>query len=178
MRKYTIITKDGSKWLRPVNPFDNNDPRFTSKEPFCILGMRPCSKTVCECDEWKKFEKNNPILPYIGSHPEGTAVDESEVREVRQFMIGGTIDMDDTIIEHGDWITMHDFDKARLEADLPDFLKRNAYTDAESHDRHISDDYPGVDYQPLFNHMSKVHGLTLTTSEMDEIIGITAYILK
>lgn len=47
----------------------------------------------------------------------------------------------------------------------------------ESHDRQISDEYPGIDYQPLFNHMSKVHGLTLTTGEMDEIIGLSTYIL-
>ena len=37
--------------------------------------------------------------------------------------------------------------------------------------------YPGIDYQPLFTHMSKQHGLTLTMSEMDEIIALSTYIL-
>lgn len=116
-KQFTIITKDGSKWLRPVNPFDNNDPRFTSKEPFCILGMRPCSKTVCECDEWKKFEKNNPILPYIGSRPEGTVLDESQVRKITQ------------VEDYPEWITPHP-------DNLEDWLDtsheiRTVYVDAE-----------------------------------------------
>lgn len=119
-KRFTIITKDGSKWLRPINPFDNNDPRFTSKEPFCILGMRPCSKTVCECDEWKKFEKNNPILPYIGSHPEGTVLDESEVREVRQRKR--------TDRTNADWQDMFD---GIVPLPIDYHETRTAYTDAE-----------------------------------------------
>lgn len=165
-KKFIIIEKDSSKWLRPVNPFDNNDPRFTSKEPFCMLGMRPCSKTVCECDEWKKFEKNNLILPYIGSRPEGTTVDEGEVREVVQYRQKDN--------ENADWQT---WAEGVIKWDNV-IETRIAYADAESHDRQISDDYPGIDYQPLFNHMSKAHGLTLTTGEMDEIIGLSTYILS
>lgn len=46
-----------------------------------------------------------------------------------------------------------------------------SYTDAEPW-------YPGIEYQPLFDHMSKNHGMTLTISEMDEIIALSAYILK
>lgn len=139
-KQFTVITKDGSKWLRPVNPFDNNDPRFTSKEPFCILGMRPCSKTVCECDEWKKFEKNNPILPYIGNRPDGTTLDESEVREVRQYQY------------EGEWFDCYnDGFYASMERH-PDIATRTAYTYAESHDRHIRS-FNTQNVRPLVNQL-------------------------
>lgn len=115
MKKFTVITKDGSKWLR---------------QP----GAR----------------KSDAI--YLGIHPEGTLLDESEVR-----------------------ITTQTTSEPR---DEENYFTRDVYVDAESHDRHIIADYPGVDYQPLFNHMSKVHGLTLTTGEMDEIIGLSTYILS
>lgn len=35
-----------------------------------------------------------------------------------------------------------------------------------------SDGYPGHQYQHLFDHMSKVHGLTLVQGEMDDIIAL------
>lgn len=35
-----------------------------------------------------------------------------------------------------------------------------------------ADNYPGNEYQPLFNHLSQEHGLTLLQSEMDEIRNI------
>lgn len=65
-------------------------------------------------------------------------------------------------------------------------MKPNKQFKAKAHVRSVTkhrpkaihDYYPGIDYQPLFDHMSKRHGLTLTTSEMDEIIGLSAYILK
>lgn len=148
MKKFTVITKGGSKWLRPVlNPSDT--------------------------DQLSRFFQNAgdgfEDLPYIGSHPEGTAVDESEVREVTQT-------------RHKDedpdyWYTSPSQEHTDFAGARAEYRIRIAYTDTESHDRHISEDYPGIEYQPLFDHMSKVHGLTLTTGEMDEIIGLSAYIL-
>lgn len=32
--------------------------------------------------------------------------------------------------------------------------------------------YPGIKYQALFDHMSNEHGLTLTQTEMDDIISV------
>lgn len=138
-RQFTIITKDGSKWLN-----------LTQSKP--IWGNEK---------EWME-EVLSEDLPYLGCRPEGTTLDESDVREVRQYNVTGT------------WISHPFMEESHKHMGCE---TRTAYTDAESHDRHISDDYPGVDYQPLFNHMSKVHGLTLTTSEMDEIIGLSTYIL-
>lgn len=36
---------------------------------------------------------------------------------------------------------------------------------------HPEDQYPGWEHQPLFDHMSEAHGLSLTKAEMDEIIS-------
>lgn len=118
------ITKDGSKWLRPVDMYDERHV--------------------------KDF-----ALPYTGSRPEGTVVDESEVREVRQFK------------DNGEWVEtsyenyMEDDElglpvrTAYTDAEPPDidYEKEMSHkkwpstkyvarkVDAESHGRHISDDY-------------------------------------
>lgn len=59
-KQFTIITKDGSKWLRAVNPFDENG------------------------QAWRGFQSSNPDIPYLGSHPEGTVLSEEQVRGVKQ----------------------------------------------------------------------------------------------
>lgn len=105
MKKFTIITKDGSKWLRPVNPFDENG------------------------QAWRGFKSSNPDIPYIGSRPEGTTVDESEVKEVVQYRQKDNENADWKIWTTGviDWDCVIE--------------TRTVYTDAESHDPDISDDY-------------------------------------
>lgn len=204
-KQFTIITKDGSKWLRPINPHPEKLSTHGTPEAFYYN------------PEWQEFEKNNFDAPYLGSHPEGTTLDEIEVREVGQHKIGGkwhvtTSDLYDTGFSDY-WgletrIAYTDAEPSDMHInDIMETEEQLAYKSLEeihkhttlctnddeenlfvvgfiyglrrgkSHDRHISDDYPGVDYQPLFNHMSKVHGLTLTTSEMDEIIGLSTYIL-
>lgn len=158
MKKFTIITKDGSRCLRPVNPFDENG------------------------QAWRGFQSSNPDLPYIGYRPEGTVLDESQVRKITQ------------VEDYPEWITPHP-------DNLEDWLDtsheiRTVYVDAEpecpecgkycscpeedlydavadyrinhpepSHDRHISDNPRYL----LFKHMIDEHGLTLLDSEMDEI---------
>lgn len=42
----------------------------------------------------------------------------------------------------------------------------------------MEDPYPGYEYQPLFDHMSKEHGLILIHSEMSEIIEIVKNIIN
>lgn len=100
MKQFTIITKDGSKWLRPTDVLS---------DVFNVI--------------------------YIGNRPEGAVVDESEVREIRQYQT----------TEFGSltWYTADDEDEInRWRERNPDGLKtRTAYTDAESHDRNIIDDY-------------------------------------
>lgn len=61
-KQFTIITKYGSKWLTvvPSKPIWGNEK------------------------EWME-EVLSEDLPYIGNRPEGTVLDESEVREVRQY---------------------------------------------------------------------------------------------
>lgn len=66
MKKFTVINKDGSNWLRPINPSDENG------------------------QAWRGFQSSNPDLPYIGSHPEGAVLNEREVREVRQYRLRGS----------------------------------------------------------------------------------------
>lgn len=131
MRKFTVITKDGSKWLRA---------RIRIPHDFL------------DSVEFVEF-------PYMGSHPEGTTLDESEVKEVRQYQT----------TEFGSltWYTADDeYEINRWRERNPSgFETRTAYTDAESHDRHISNN----PRYPLFSHMSSEHGLTLLDSELDEI---------
>lgn len=147
MKQFTVITKDGSKWLRPTDVLS---------DVFNVI--------------------------YIGNHPEGTVLDESEVREVRQYRLRGT--------DH--WFHPNDSEYKSHELDV----LRTAYTDAEpqcpecgkycscpeedlydavadyrnnhpepSRDRQVSYD----PRYPLFEHMSSEHGLTLLDSELDEI---------
>lgn len=132
---YKVIQQYGEKWLRAINPFDENG------------------------QAWRGFKSSNPDLPYIGSRPEGTTVDESEVREVRQHR--HKCDPKDAFFTLNDntlWLWENRSDHRDIEF-------RTAYTDAESHDRQISDN----PRYPLFSHMSDEHGLTLLDSELDEI---------
>lgn len=64
-KQYTVITKDGSKWLRPVNPFDPRD----------IM--------------WQEFNLKEPDLLYLGNHPEGTVLSEEQVKPRRQVLYNG-----------------------------------------------------------------------------------------
>ena len=57
MKKFTVITKDGSKWLSLPAPH----------------GVDPI-----------QWHSDNLDLPYIGSAKSGATLDESEVKEVRQ----------------------------------------------------------------------------------------------
>lgn len=125
--KYQVIEQYGKKWLKAINPFDENG------------------------QSWRGFVSSNPALPYIGSKPVDSTVDESEVREVRQHRSIRSKEIE--------WF---DID-ATIASDRYEY--RAAYTDAESHDRHISDN----PRYPLFSHMSSEHGLTLLDSELDEI---------
>lgn len=178
-RQFTVITKDGSKWLRPVNPH-----RKHLVDEFGLF-RNPDHVT---------FGLNSPDLPYIGSHPEGTTVDESDVRELTQCRVKNAPSdkwqeigfgkvpppnfLFETRIAYTDAEPPDiDYEKEMPHKEWPSTKYVARKVDTESHDRHISDDYPGIDYQPLFNHMSKVHGLTLTAGEMDEIIGLSTYIL-
>lgn len=126
-KQFTVITKDGSKWLRPVDMYDERHV--------------------------KDF-----ALPYLGSRPEGTTLDESEVREVRQWK------------HHLSCIWNNDTNTSWCDGH-PEYETRTAYTDAESHDHHISDN----PRYPLFSHMSSEHGLTLLDSELDEIARHAAH---
>lgn len=108
-------------------------------------------------DEVLQFRMSNPDLPYLGNREPGTVVSEGEIERITQYKLGGEWRL---LVEGSEF------------AHYWELETRVAYTDA------IPDEgYPGIDYQPLFNHMSKQHGLTLTTSEMDEIIGLSTYIL-
>lgn len=77
MKKFTVITKDGSKWLRPVNPHPEKLSTHGTPEAFYYN------------PEWQEFEKNNFDAPYLGYRPEGTAVYESEVWTVVQYDVNG-----------------------------------------------------------------------------------------
>lgn len=99
-KQFTIITKDDSKWLRPVlNPSDT--------------------------DQLSRFFQNAgdgfEDLPYIGTRPEGTTGDESEVKEVVQYR-----QKDNENAYWKIWTTgVIDWDCV--------IETRTAYTDAESH---------------------------------------------
>lgn len=83
--KFTVITKDGSKWLRPTGVLSG---------VFDVI--------------------------YIGTHPEETILDGSEVREVRQY-----------------WIDKEWRESPTSCDSFGDFETRTAYTDAE----------PDIDYE-------------------------------
>lgn len=89
MKQFTVITKDGSKWLRPANLFN--------------------TQTISWRNSIEKY------LPYIGNHPEGTILDEREVREVRHYRLRGT--------DH--WFHPNDSEYKSHELDV-----RTVYTDA------------------------------------------------
>lgn len=141
-KQFIVITKDGSKWLRLINP--HPEKLSTHWAAIDEQYYNP---------EWQEFEKNNFDLPYIGSRPDGTTVDESDVKLIRQYQD----------VDTGQWFDIKD--------EAPDLVNdlvrvyREAYTDVKSHDRHISDN----PRYPLFAHMSDEHGLTLLDSELDEI---------
>lgn len=142
-KQFTIITKDGSKWLQPTNvPYPNADEYEDGNEPHPY---------AARADAVIYEERTRP-LPYLGDKPEGTTLDESEVRKVIQ------------VEDYPGWITPHP-------DNLVDWLEtshetRSAYVDVEpSHDCQVSDN----PRYPLFKHMSDEHGLTLLDSEMDEI---------
>lgn len=95
-KQFTIITKYGSKWLRP--------------------SLGTATHLI------------SPDLPYLGSRPEGAVLDESEVREVRQYRkIGAGLD----------WTTCPSEQVEKAAAYRPSFELRTAYNDVKSHDRHI-----------------------------------------
>lgn len=82
MKQFTVITKDGSKWLRPTDVLS---------DVFNVI--------------------------YIGSHPEGTILNEREVRKITQ------------VEDYPEWITPHP-------DNLEDWLDtsheiRTVYVDAE-----------------------------------------------
>lgn len=98
MKQFTVITKDGSKWLRP--------------------SLGTATHLI------------SPDLPYIGTRPEGTVLDESEVTLIYQMGF-----------DSGAWteVTYDEYiDKGER------FPVRIAYTDAESHDNHVSKFMPLV----------------------------------
>lgn len=155
MRQFTIITKDGSKWLSRTAPH----------------GVDPI-----------QWHSDNLDLPYIGSHPEGTTVDESEVTELTQCRVKNAPSDKWQEIGFGKVPPPNFLFEARIayaDAEPPDidYEKEMPHkkwpstkyvvrkVDAESHDRHISDN----PRYPLFSHMSSEHGLTLLDSELDEI---------
>lgn len=120
MKQFTIITKSGSKWLKPINvPYPNADEYEDGNEPH---------PAFARADAVIYEEMTRPVV-YLGSRPEGTKLYEIEVSEVRQMRY------------EGKWVP--------AEEDLIDFAyleTRTAYVDvarkaeAESHDRHISDE--------------------------------------
>lgn len=149
MKKYTVITKEGSKWLQPINvPYQNADEYEYGNEPH---------PAFARADAVIYEEMTRPV-PYLGNKPEGTVLSEDQVQEVRQWRNKNNSSLTWWEIPHNDdafWNGVNDADYLET---------RTAYTDAESHD--TSNDDPRY---PLFSHMSSEHGLTLLDSELDEI---------
>lgn len=129
-KQFTIITKNGSKWLRPVNQFDENG------------------------QAWRGFQSSNPDLPYIGSRPEGTILDESEVTAITQARHKESSSLTwFNVYDNGNWDyhetrTVYrdveppdiDYEKEMPHKKWPSTKYVARKVDAESHDRHISDE--------------------------------------
>src|SRR5690606_23060295 len=98
--KYTVITKDGSKWLSRTAPH----------------GVDPI-----------QWHSDNLDLPYIGAFEPGTSLSEEQVSAIYQTSFDGVSWIE---VTYDDYI-----DKGER------YPVRTAYTDAESHDSHISEDY-------------------------------------
>lgn len=128
-KQFTVITKDGSKWLRARIPHD-----------------------FLDSVEFVEF-------PYMGSHPEGTTLDESEVREVRQGFCEYTMK----------WITEYD-------DDLPTYNRyRTAYTDAKSHDIDYEKEMPHKQW-PSTKYVARKVGSTPFNTQnvrplVDQLVG-------
>lgn len=110
-KQFTVITKDGSKWLQPINvPYPNADEYEDGKEPHPIFAR---------ADAIIYEERTRPV-PYIGDRPEGTLLDETEVRAIRQYKnrLGRS---------PSDWVTVG-VDQCQ---NAHPISFRTAYTDAE-----------------------------------------------
>lgn len=114
--------------------------------------LRPVNPFDSRDIMWQDFNLKEADLLYLGSRSVGEVVDKSEVREVRQIEYNGVWQQFKRPIPNGNYPT------------------RTAYTDAEP--------TQFVDRRPLSEHLRKKHGLILTNHELDEIIALSAYILK
>lgn len=130
-KQYAVVEKDGQKWLRTYHPDE-------------VIYGEP--------------RRYTPI-PYVGTHPPGTTLDESQVREVRQVKesrVAGIV-----------WITTEDYERFGVST-------RTAYTDAD----HLPDAGNMVDkpfkvanVRPLVNQMLAEE---ISFSRFVEILNETA----
>lgn len=80
----------------------------------------------------------------------------------QQYTIGGDFKYLHYDGDFGWWVDKEFFITEKTELTYPEFIK--LFEGGE--------DYPGKQYQPLFDHLNSEHGLILHESEMNEIIRI------
>jgi len=86
--------------------------------------LRPVPVTIGGPRLFYTIPSGEDDIPYIGSHPEGAVLSEDQVIAITQAR--------NKEYTSGNWFSI-----AEKDADWNDFEIRTAYTDAESHDRHI-----------------------------------------
>lgn len=82
-KKYIVVEKDGQKWLRPVNvPYPNEDDQD--------------NEGVFQLADAVLYKQLTTDLPYIGTHPAGATLDESQIQGViRQSALLGEVSYTD-----------------------------------------------------------------------------------
>lgn len=143
MKKFTIITKDGSKWLRPTDV-------LSDVFNVIYIGSRP-EGTVLYESEVREVRQYNVT---------GTWISHQFMEESHKHM-GCETRIAYTDAEPPDI----DYEKEMPHKEWPSTKYVARKVDAEPHDRHISDN----PRYPLFQHLSEEYGLTLLDSELDEI---------